>query len=174
MALMRLLTAVAISRLTSNAHNNFNKASHLDHTLTDLNEFGHWLLSIPHDQLLLSAIAARVVQTFRLPYCSIHVYVEGKWHHFTGAAGTVISPEIAGKLKVIEDHSTNLMELVEEHESGARYIQIKQGDSPLALLVVKGGDALPANALGTLGNMIGVRINEALQNRSSLPVNFPR
>src|SRR5262245_55822488 len=74
-----LLTPIAISRLTSSAHDNAGKASNLDLTMSRLRDFGGWLLSIPHEELSLSAIAAKVVEMFGVEYCSIHIYFEGKW-----------------------------------------------------------------------------------------------
>ena len=62
-----------------------------------------------------------------MEYCSIHVFSEGKWHHFTGVARKDISREIAGRLKSLADHPTNVMELVDEHSLGVRYQQINQG-----------------------------------------------
>ena len=162
-----LLTAITISRLTSSAREKWNRAEMLERALARLQEFGVWLLSIPHDRLSLSGIATEVVRIFSADYCSIHVYREGKWHHFTGSAGKDISDEIASRLKLVDDHPTNLMELVDESSLGVRYMQIKQGNSAVALLVVKSTE-LPIEALGTLANMIGARLLEILHGEESL------
>lgn len=164
-----LLTSIAISQLTASARIHGVQAARMDKTLSRLKEFGVWLLSVPHDRLSLTEIAEKVLQIFSLEYCSIHVFSEEKWHHFTGAAKNEITREIAGRLKFLEDHPTNLMELVDEHALGVRYQQINQGMTPLALLVVK-GEPVATNALGTLAYMIGVRLMEMLQDKQSLPL----
>ena len=162
-----LLTAIAISRLTSSAHENMNKASNLETTMAGMKAFGVWLLSVPQDQITLSGIAEGVVRHLSVDYCSLHVFSEGKWRHFTGTAGSDTSRLIADRLRFLEDHPTNLMELVDENALGVRYAQINRGMKPLALLVVK-SRSMPADAIGTLGSTIGMRLNEILQNRQPL------
>lgn len=166
-----LLTAIAISRLTASARANSVKSINLEHALVCLKDFGVWLLGVPHDRLTLSGIAQQVIDVFGIEYCSIHVYVEGKWHHFTGAAANDVTRQIAGRLKYLEDHPTNVMELVDEQALGVRYTQIRQGMSPLALLVVKSED-LPGNALAPLAYMIGVRLVEILQDKTVAAMNL--
>lgn len=162
-----LLTAIAISRLTSSAHENAKKATSMKTTLGRLKEFGIWLLAVPHDQLTLSGVAEGVLRHFTLEYCSVHVYSDGKWRHFTGTAAGDTSRRIADHLKFLEDHPTNLMELVDEHALGVRYMQINQGMKPLALLVVRSNE-LSADAIATIAYMIGARLSEILQNKQSL------
>ena len=55
-----LLTAVAISSLTSSSAQNRAKANALDKSLSQLKEFGVWLLSIPDGQLTLTGCARTV------------------------------------------------------------------------------------------------------------------
>lgn len=152
-----LLTALIISRLTASAAANRAKAESLKKTLAQLKEFGTWLLSLPQDQFTLSAIAEGAARIFSLAYCSIHVYSEGKWLHFTGTASSDIPSEVADRLKVLKDHPTDLMELVEENALGVRYIQIRRGNALMALLAVK-SRTLSAAALGTMAYMIGGRL----------------
>jgi len=158
-----LLTAVAISSLTSSAVSNKARADELGKTLTQLKAFGVWLLSIPDDRLTLSGIAEEATRIFSLEYCSIHVYSEGKWRHFMGAAASDISREIANQLS-LKDHPTDLMELVDENALGVRYIQIHQGTALLAVLAVR-SVTLPTNAIGTIAYMIGGRLMEIIKNQ---------
>jgi K+-sensing histidine kinase KdpD len=161
-----LLTAITISRLTSSAAENTAKADMLDKTMVQLREFGVWLLSVPHDRLTLSGIAEEATRIFSLEYCSIHVHIEGKWRHFTGAVASDLSREIANGLELFKDHPTNWMEMVDENALGVRYMQIKQGTTLLALLAVK-SMTLPASAIGTLGYMIGGRLMEVMKDEQS-------
>jgi two-component system, OmpR family, sensor histidine kinase KdpD len=153
-----LLASVIISRLAASAAENKGKAAVLNKSLAKLKEFGEWLLTIPPDKLTLSGIAQKTLSVFSLEYCSIHVYGEGKWQHFTGTAVPSISKEIESRLKAIQDHSTDLMELAEESEMGVHYAQIRKGTSTLAVLAVKGG-TLPFEAVGTIASLIGVQLN---------------
>jgi len=91
-----------------------------------------------------------------LEYCSIHVYGEGKWQHFTGAASG-LSPEIEARLTQLQDHSTNLLDLAEENLLGVRYMQINKGTTRLAVLAIK-SRTLPADAFGTIAALIGVQV----------------
>jgi two-component system sensor histidine kinase KdpD len=153
-----LLASVIISRLTAAAAENKVKANVLAKTLVQLKEFGAWLLSLPQDRLTLSGIAGETLKIFSLEYCSIHVYGEGKWRHFTGSAGTNLSQEIENGLKFFQDHPTELMELVDENMLGVRYMRINKGTATQALLAVK-SRTLPAEAIETIAYMIGVRLN---------------
>lgn len=168
-----LTTAIAISRLTASARQHSVQARTLDGTLMRLKEFGEWLISVPQDRLSLSSMAEQVVSLFVMEYCSIHVYSEGKWHHFSGFARKDISNEIAGRLKLTADHPTNIMELVNENSLGVRYQQINQGADPVALLVVK-DDHFPSSALSALAYMIGVRLMEVLHDKQDIPINLVR
>lgn len=165
-----LLTAVTISHLTSSAAENTAKVNVLDKTMAQLKEFGVWLLSIPDDQLTLTKIAEEATRMFSLEYCSIHVYNERKWRHFMGAASSDISLEIANWL-MLKDHPTNLMELADEHALGVRYMPITQGTTLLAFLVVR-SMTLPANAIGTMAYMIGVRLLEIMKDKQLLNRNI--
>ena len=122
-----------------------------------MKEFGEWLLSVPQNQLTLTGIAQKVLTIFSLEYCSIHVYGEGKWQHFSGTAANEISKEIENQLMVFHDHSRNLIEMADENILGVRYVQISKGPSTLALLAVK-SETLPAEAAGTIAYMIGVQL----------------
>jgi K+-sensing histidine kinase KdpD len=161
-----LLASVIIGRLTAAAAENKAKVNVLNKTLVQLKEFGEWLLSMPQDQLTLTGIAQKALTIFKLEYCSIHVYGEGKWQHFTGTAATKISEQIENRLKVFHDHSRNLMELADENILGVRYIQISKGPSTLALFAVK-SETLPAEAAGTIAYMIGVLLS--MISRSNPP-----
>jgi K+-sensing histidine kinase KdpD len=152
-----LLASLIISRLTAAAAENKGKANVLNKTLVQMKEFGEWLLSVHKDRLTLTGIAQKVLTTFSLEYCSIHVYGEGKWQHFSGTATNEISKEIEDQLKVFHDHSRNLLELADENILGVRYVQISKGPSTLALLAVK-SETLPAEAAGTIASMIGVQL----------------
>ena len=144
-----LLTSVIISRLTASAAENKAKAKVLNKTLVQLKEFGERLLSISPDQQTLSGIAKEALNIFSLEYCSIHVYGEGKWQHFTGSAANDISAVIENRLAPLKDHTTDLMELADENLLGVRYQQITMGKTMLALLAVK-SKTLPADAIGTI------------------------
>jgi two-component system sensor histidine kinase KdpD len=152
-----LLTAVVISRLTSSALENRAKARLLDQTLAQLKEFGAGLLSLPSSQISLSGIAGETMRIFSLEYCSIHVYGDGKWNNFTGAAASNIPQEIQDRLILLKDHPTKVMELAEERDLDVTYMPVKQGMKTLALLVVKSSTLTP-NAIGTMANMIGIRL----------------
>ena len=157
-----LLASMIISHLTSSAAENSAKAKALDKTLAQLKEFGEWLLSMPNNQFTLSGIAQEALNIFLLEYCSIHVYGEGKWQHFTGTAANTISREIENQLKVIQDHPNDVMELAEENILGVRYVRINKGKALLALLAVK-SKTLPTEANGTLAYMIGVRLSTIME-----------
>ena len=126
--------------------------------MAQLNAYGKWLLSIPNDQLTLSGIALETLRIFSLEYCSIHVYGEGKWKHYTGTASSDMSQEIDARLKYIQDHPRELMDLVDENRLGVRYIQISTNMTPLAALVVK-SETLPPDALRLIASMIGVKMS---------------
>jgi hypothetical protein len=115
-------------------------------------------LSISPDQQTLSGIAKEALNIFSLEYCSIHVYGEGKWQHFTGSAANDISAVIENRLAPLKDHTTDLMELADENLLGVRYQQITMGKTMLALLAVK-SKTLPADAIGTIAYMIGVLLS---------------
>ena len=153
-----LLASVIISRLTASAADYSKNADLLVRTLAQLNAYGKWLLSIPNDQLTLSGIALETLRIFSLEYCSIHVYGEGKWKHYTGTASSDMSQEIDARLKYIQDHPRELMDLVDENRLGVRYIQISTNMTPLAALVVK-SETLPPDALRLIASMIGVKMS---------------
>ena len=156
-----LLASVIISRLTASAAENKIKENLLNKTLVQLKEFGQWLLSIPQDQLTLSGIAKEILNIFSLEYCSIHVYGEGKWKHFTGSATTDISQKIENRLKFLQDHRADLMELVEENMSGVHYMPIDKETMTEALLVVK-SRTLPPDAIGTIAYMVGNLLSKSM------------
>ena len=152
-----LLTSVVISRLTASAAANASRAALLDETLARLKQFGEWIMGQSRDQLTLTGIAHEVLRLFSLEYCSIHVFGDGKWSHFSGAAPSAeISEMIESKLK---DHPTELMELADEAILGVHYTEINQASARKALLVVKGTD-LPDGAIGAIAYIIGLRLTE--------------
>jgi len=160
-----LFTAILISRLTAATRQNAREADLFRLAMTRLKEFGTWLLNVPREQLTLSAVAEEVVRLFSLEYCSIHVYSEGKWHHFSGTARSDISAQIEESLKRPDDHPTTVAELADEFALGVRYAQIRRGSEPLGLLVVKSKN-LPLSAIGAIAYMIGMRLIEILENVS--------
>jgi len=123
-----LFTSVVISRLTASANENRHKANDLQVTLARLKEFSSWLLLIPRHTMTLSAIAEGAVRIFSLDYCSIHVYAEGRWHHFSGTSIGNLSRNVADSLKIPQDHPTDLLELAEEQSLGVRYSRIRTSD----------------------------------------------
>jgi len=157
-----LFTAIVISRLTASARENSRKVHVMDLTLEKLREFGRWMLAVPHDLLSLSGIAESVVKIFSLEYCSIHVYAEGKWHHFSGASFGEVPQDLAENLTNREDHPTDVMELIEEQSLGVKYSQIRAGSESFALLAVK-SKYLPIEAVDSIASMIGVLLREILQ-----------
>jgi K+-sensing histidine kinase KdpD len=159
-----LLASVITSQLTASAAENKLQANVLNKTIMQIKEFGKWLLSIPQGQLTLSGIAKEALNIFSLDYCSIHVYGEGKWQHFTGTAFSAIPQDIENKLKHFQDHPTDVMELADENMFGVTYAQIHKGKSTLALLAVK-SNTLPADAIGALAYMIGVRMSTTIDSQ---------
>jgi two-component system, OmpR family, sensor histidine kinase KdpD len=158
-----LLASVIISRLTASAAVNGVRADALERTVVQLREFGKFLLSIPHAELTLSGVAKEALRIFTLEYCSIHVYGEGKWQHYTGSAASSVPEEIENRLKSLQDHPRDLMELADENVMGVRYVQINEGKTPLALLAVR-SRTLPVDAIGTIAYMIGVRLSMTTKN----------
>jgi two-component system sensor histidine kinase KdpD len=162
-----LFTSVVISRLTASANENRHKAEDLEFTLKRLKEFGTWLLSMPRPAITLSEIAEAAVRILSLQYCSIHVYAEGKWHHFSGTSVGELSREIADNLKIPKDHPTDLLELAEEQGLGVRYSRIHTAGEPIAVVVVK-SNYLTREALDTMASMIGMVLTESLKE-ANLP-----
>jgi two-component system sensor histidine kinase KdpD len=161
-----LLASVIISHITASAAENKSNVTMLNKTLVQIKEFGEWLLSIPQDHLTLSKIAEETLKVFSLNYCSIHVYGEGKWQHYTGIASSAIPQHIENRLKSFEDHSTEVEEIADENMFGVTYAQINKGQSTLALLAVK-SDTLPTDAIGAIAYMIGVRISATTMDEDS-------
>jgi two-component system sensor histidine kinase KdpD len=163
-----LLASVITSHLTALAAENRRKSNYLSGALVQLKEYGMWLLATPRDQQTLTAIAQKTLTMFSLEYCSIHVYGEGKWQHFSGTAAARIPEEIENRLKILQDHSRNLSELADENMLGVRYVQISKGSSTLAILAVK-SETLPAEAMGTIAYMIGVQLSAIMIAESKQP-----
>jgi two-component system sensor histidine kinase KdpD len=162
-----LVTTLIISRLTALAAENKAKANNLDSSLIQLKEFGVWLMSISNDQLTLSKMAGEALRIFSFEYCSIHVYGEGKWHHFTGAAASSdISRMIETQLDLHHDHNADLMEIVDENMIGVQYMKINEGTGPQALLVVK-TRKVSTNTIGVLASILGIRIMEIMKDKNS-------
>jgi two-component system, OmpR family, sensor histidine kinase KdpD len=156
-----LFTSVVISRLTASANENRHKAHNLESTIGRLKEFGSWLLMMPRDTMTLSAIAEGAVRIFSLEYCSIHVYAEGKWHHFSGTSVGDLSRDVADSLKNPQDHPTDLVELAEEQSLGVRYSRIRTNEQYIAVLVVK-SSYLTSQAIDSIASTIGIVLKEAL------------
>jgi len=152
-----LLTSVIISRLTASASEYSKHACLIDKILAQLKEFGGWLLSIPSNRITLSMIAKEALRIFSLEYCSIHVYEEGQWQHFTGTAASEIYPEIEDQLKHLQDHPTDLMDRIDESMLGVKYILINKEVTPLAVLVVK-SKTFPPDAMEAIAGMIGMKL----------------
>ena len=157
-----LFSAVVISRLTASANENRHIANQLKFTLERLKEFSSSLLMMPRDTMTLSAIAEGAVRIFSLEYCSIHVYAEGRWHHFSGSSIGKLSRNVADSLKIPQDHPTDLLELAEEQSLGVRYSRIRTSDQYIAVLVVK-DHHLTSEALEAMSTIIGIVLNEALR-----------
>jgi two-component system sensor histidine kinase KdpD len=158
-----LIASVIISRLTASAAENKSDATLLCNSLLLLKEFGTWLLSIPADQITLSNIAGEILRLFSLEYCSIHVYRKGKWRHYTGAAATGdIFRQIENQINLHQDHQADLTEIVDEYMLGVQYMKINDGAEPQALLVVK-TRTLPAEVIGAIASMAGIRIMEIVK-----------
>ena len=152
-----LSTSVIISHLTASAVDNKTKASVLNKSLEQLKEFGERLLSMRNDDLTLSEIAKEALSVFSLEYCSIHVYGDGKWRHFTGSAASNVSQEVENYLKVFKDHPIDVMDFVEENMLEVRYSRISKGKEAFALLAVK-SKTLPMEVIGTIASIISVRL----------------
>jgi two-component system sensor histidine kinase KdpD len=159
------LTAIVISRLTASAHENARKAEELDRALEGLTEFNAWLLSVPHDLITLTGIAENAVRILHLEYCSIHVYAEGKWHHFTGNSLGGTTQRVAKQLKITEDHPTTVMELAEEQGLDVRYAQVRTGPKSFTVVAVKSKD-LPTQAIHMMASMIAILLTQALLETS--------
>jgi two-component system sensor histidine kinase KdpD len=161
-----LVASVIISHLTASAAENAADVKELKKAMRQLKEFSEWLLSIPYDQLTLSGIAAVALRIFSLEYCSIHVYSEGKWDHFTGAAESGIYEDVKNRLKLIQDHPTQLMDIADEALLGVQYTQINKGKTPVAILAIK-SSTLSSESMETLASMIGVRLDTIKKKMSS-------
>jgi K+-sensing histidine kinase KdpD len=155
-----LITSVMIGHLTASAFENTEKANKLNDALIRMKEFGKWLTSIPNDQLTLSKIAEEALRIFSFEYCSIHVYGEGKWRHFTGSAASPdISHSIETHLTTHQDHNADLMEIVDENMLGVHYAKMGGGSEPQALFVVK-TEKVSTDAVGAIAAMVGIRIKD--------------
>jgi two-component system sensor histidine kinase KdpD len=156
-----LLTAIVIGRLTASARENARNARIYQASVKGLRDFGAWLLSVPRDQVTLSDIAREAVRLFSLQYCSIHIYTEGRWHHFCGSAASDTFREVADRLVRAGDHLAGVMELVDEQAFGLRYSQILKQMNPVGLLAVKSED-LPSRAIDAVASMTGILLTEML------------
>lgn len=165
-----LFSSILISRLTASTRQNARESEMLRKTMKGLKEFGAKLLSIPGEEFTLTEICREVVRIFSVEYCSIHVYTEGKWHHFTGSAVNEALRRVEETLLTHGDRPTGIMELIDEHGLGVRYARIQKGTQPFAVLVVK-SELLPGSVIGTIGYMIGVRLMEILEERHTLHLN---
>ena len=152
-----LVTSVIISHLTASAAENATNVKELKKAMEQLKEFAELLLATPYEQLTLSGIATEALRIFSLEYCSIHVYREGKWDHFTGTAESSISDEVKNRLKLVQDHPTQLMDFADESLLGVQYMQINKGITPVALLAIK-SSTLPSEAIETMAYIIGIRL----------------
>lgn len=155
-----ILTAIAISSLTSSSAKIKNKNFILETTLDHYQKFGFWLLSKTDDQLTLTEVAKEALTLFHLQYCSIHVHSEGKWQHYIGSASSIISKEIES-LIVKKDHIMDVAELSDESDLGVRYFQIKKAGQIFALLAVKDNN-LTSESLSAIAYLIGLRLSNVL------------
>ena len=155
-----LLTAIAISSLTSSSAKIKNKNLILEATISQFQKFGHWLLTKKDEQLTLTEVAKEALTTFHLQYCSIHVHSEGKWQHHSGSASTIISNQIEN-LIVNKDHKMDASELSDETDLGVRFFQIKKGEHIFAVLAVK-DSTLASDSLSAIAYLIGVRLANIL------------
>lgn len=163
-----LLVSVIISKLTASAAERKAEAAMLENSLLRLKDFGTWLLSIPADQLTLSKLAGETLRIFLFEYCSIHVYGEGKWHHFTGAAAAGdIFMQIKNQIDLHNDHNADLSEIVEENMLGVQYMKISDITEPQAVLVVK-TRTLSTDVIGAIASLLGIRIMEIMKNKDLL------
>jgi K+-sensing histidine kinase KdpD len=152
-----LTAAIIVSYLTAQAAAAGRERNELKTAVAQASEFGGWLLSQPNEGLTLSDIAKKALELFALDYVSIHVYGEGRWQHFSGAATSGILPEVEGQLARLPDHRTDVLDLADESAPGVRYRKIDARGSLFALLAVKGG-TLPEEALGLIAHLISVRL----------------
>jgi K+-sensing histidine kinase KdpD len=152
-----LTASIIVSYLTAKAAATGRERNVLKRAAEQASNFGAWLLSQPNRAVTLSAIAKEALDRFSLDYFSIHVYGEGQWRHFSGAAASGILPEVEQQLSRLGDHPTDVQELAEESALGVRYRQIDAGANLFALLAVKGG-SLPEDALGLIAALISVRL----------------
>jgi len=156
-----LFSAILISRLTASARENARNVANLDASVKGLKQLGGWILSTPRDQVTLSGIAAEILRIFSLDYCSIHVYEEGKWQHFSGTAAVDTFQQVADQLAKSGDRLPAVMDLIEEHALGLRYTQILREMRPVAVLAVKSAE-LPTRVIDVIASMIGVLLTEML------------
>jgi two-component system sensor histidine kinase KdpD len=159
-----LVTSAIISHLTASAAENATAVKEIKKAMEQLEEFAKFLLATPYDQLTLSGIAFEALHMFSLEYCSIHVYSEGKWSHFTGSAESSISEEVKNRLKLVQDHPTQLIDYADDSLVGVQFMQINRGTTPVALLAIK-SSTLPSEAIGVMAYMIGVRLNTITKNQ---------
>jgi two-component system, OmpR family, sensor histidine kinase KdpD len=153
-----LITSAVISHLTASAAEHATDVRELKKAMEQLKEFATFFLTTPYDQLTLSGIASEVLHIFSLEYCSIHVYSEGKWEHFTGSAESHIAEEVKDRLKLVQDHPTQLIDFADDCLLGVQYMQINKGATPVALLAIK-SSTLPSEVIGVIAYMIGVQLN---------------
>jgi K+-sensing histidine kinase KdpD len=158
--LVFLLTAIAISSLTSSSAKIKNKNVLLETTISRFQKFGLWLMSKPDGQLTLTEVAEQALIVFHFQYCSIHVYSEGRWQHYIGSASSIITNAIES-LIAKKDHKTDLSELSDETNLGVRYFQIKRAEQIFAVLAVKDSNLTP-DSLNALAYLIGLRLSNVL------------
>jgi two-component system sensor histidine kinase KdpD len=155
-----LLTAIAISSLTSSSAKIKKRNILLERTVSHYQKFSFWLLSKTDDQLTLTEVAKEALKLFHLQYCSIHVYSEGRWQHYSGSASSMITKEIEN-LIAKKDHIMDVAELSEESSLGVRYFQIKKAEQIFALLAAKDRN-LPSESLSAIAYLIGLRLSNVL------------
>ncbi|HTF99987.1 MAG TPA: DUF4118 domain-containing protein [Nitrospirota bacterium] len=158
--LVFLLTAIAISSLTASSAKIKMKNAALETSLKQLQQFSSWLLTRTDDQLTLTEVAKEALSLFHLQYCSIHVYSEGRWHHYIGSASNIITAEIENLIDK-QDRKMNLSDLSDENTLGVRYFQINKAEHIFAVLAVK-DVKLPSESLNAIAYVIGLRLAKAL------------
>jgi len=151
-----LLVAVIISNLTAAAAR--SKAGHdrLATEVANLAALGRGLVATPSD-LTLTDVAQEVVKAFGFPYCSLHVYRQGRWDHSMGSATTSVGARVEEKL-LKKDSPLDWTVMVTEGDLGVRYVPVKNGTETFAVLAVQ-DDAVTAVTLRALGSLVGVRLS---------------
>jgi hypothetical protein len=155
-----LLAALVISGLVSSSARVRERNSQLEGVLGRYQALAETLLSLEGDRVSLTGIAETVLETLDLDYCSLHVFLKGRWEHYRGAAvrnlDTAVEESLAGF-----DHHLDVQELSDERDRGVRFFPVRRDDSTLVLLAMQSD--LPAAALGAVAYLVGLRITSLVE-----------